>query len=114
MVGPFLAPSLEQSFGTQWHGPRLLSAFMYDVSNAVLYPMYYGTQNYDVLLGVPLSLAQQYAVADRQLGGSYHNPNIPWPDALFTLATQNQFKQCLLTEFGAPILDEDGTYLTVN
>lgn len=113
MVGHFQIPSLEQSFGTQYYSTAIVSAFTYDVSNNILYPIY-PSLNYDVYLGVPLSIAQQFAVADRQLGGSYRNLNIPYPDDIYTNLVANNYKQCVLCENGAPLLCENGNYLTVN
>jgi hypothetical protein len=112
-VGSFQLPSIQQAFGTQYYGTLLVSGFSYDVSNGVLYTIY-PTINYDVFLGVPMSVAQQFAVADRQLGGSYRNPVIPQPDNLYTNAVAGSFKQCLLCENGAPFLCENGQYITVN
>lgn len=112
-MGKFQTPSLEQSFGTQYYQTNIVSGFMYDVSTAILYSIY-PTINYDVFLGVPLSVAQQFAVADRQLGGSYRNPNIPYPDDIYEQQIVGNYHQCLLAENGAPLLCENGNYLTVN
>lgn len=111
-MAKFQTPSLQQSFGTQYHGTSIVSGFMYDVSTTILYTIY-PTLNYDVFLSVPLSLAQQFATADAQLGGSYRNPNIPYPDDLFENQVINNYEQCLLAENGAPLLDENGNYMVV-
>ena len=113
MASKFQTPSLEQSFGTQYYGTNIIAGFMYDVSAAILYTIY-PTINYDVFLGVMLSVAQQFAVADRQLGGSYRNPNIPYPDDIYTQQVTGKYHQCLLIENGAPFLCDNGKYLTVN
>lgn len=113
MVGQFQIPSLEQSFGTQYYQTSIVSAFTYDISAGVLYTIY-PTINYDVFLNVPLSIAQQFAVADRQLGGSYRNPNIPYPDDIYVNQIKGNYRQCLLAENGAPLLCENGDYLVVN
>lgn len=86
---------------------------MYDVSATILYTIY-PTINYDVFLNVPLSLGQQFATADAQLGGSYRNANIPYPDDLYENQVAGVWKQCLLCENGAPLLCENGDYITVN
>lgn len=113
MVGHFQTPSLEQSFGTQYYGTSIISAFEYDVSTGILYTIY-PTINYDVFLGVPLSVAQQFAVADRQLGGSYRNPNIPYPDDVYNQQVAGVYRQCILCENGAPVLCENGNYLVIH
>lgn len=117
-VGKFQSPSLQQAFGTQYYGTSIVSGFIYDVSQSILYTLY-PTINYDVFLGVPSSLAQAFATADAQLGGSGRNPNIPYPDTLYTNGVNAQtgnpvYKQCLLMENGAPLLAETGNYLTIN
>lgn len=109
----FQTPSLQQSFGTQYYGTQIVSAFTYDVSATILYTIY-PTINYDIFLNVPLSLGQSFATADAQLGGSYRNPNIPYPDDLYENQISGVFKQCLLCENGAPLLCENGSYITVN
>ena len=118
MAAPkFQSPSLQQSFGTQYYGTSIVSGFIYDVSSSILYTLY-PTINYDIFLNVPGSLAQAFATADAQLGGSGRNPNIPYPDTLYTNNVNNQtgnpvYKQCLLAENGAPLLCENGNYLVV-
>lgn len=140
----FLAPSLQQGFGTSYVQTTTLIGFIYDVSNSALYTIY-PTQKYDVFLKVPFSIAQILSVARKQLGGSYQNPNIQDPDVVFytqilnyeppttlsngiaCLTTPNGyfisinfpvetsfFKRCLLCENGAPLLAETGDYITVN
>lgn len=113
MVGTMASPSLQQSFGTQYYGTQRVSAFEYDVSTTILYTIY-PTINYDVFLNVPLSMGQQFATADAQLGGSYRNPNIPYPDDLLTNQVLGVYRQCILAESGAPLLCDNGNYLTVN
>lgn len=113
MVGSFLSPSLQQCFGTQYHGTNAVSGFIYDVSLNILYALY-PTNNYDIFLNVPLSVGQQFAVADRQLPGSYRNPNIPNPDDLLYGQTLGIYDQCILCETGAPLMTESGEYLTTN
>ena len=110
----FQNPSLQQAFGTSYYGTSIVAYFLYDVSNSVLYSGY-PTLNYDVFLGVPLTVANLFAVAQAQLGGvKNNNPNIPWPDDIYNNQVAGNYRQCLLCENGAPLLAENGNYITVN
>jgi hypothetical protein len=115
-MGKFQTPSLEQSFGTQYYGTSIVSAFMYDVSTSILYTIY-PTINYDVFLGVPLSVAQQFAVADAQLGGSYRNPNIPYPDNIYLNQVFSPVAvgmADLVTNDNVPIVTNSGDNIVTN
>lgn len=112
-VSQFQTPNVQQGWSTQYHGTAIISGILYDLSNAILYTIY-PTINFDVFLGIPLSIAQQFSVADRQLGGTYRNTNIPYPDDIYEQQVAGNFRQCLLLENGAPLLCENGDYITVN
>lgn len=121
----FSLPYIEQGFGTQYHGTQVITGFYYDISQQLLYTFYptniinskFNTlsrgQTYDIYVKVPLSIAQQFAVADFQLGGSYRNPNIPNPDFVYTQQVENNFYQSLMTENGGALLTETGDYIVL-
>jgi len=110
--GQFYIPSFQQGWSGAFIGTKYLAGFAFDLSDQILYAIY-PQQQFDVYLGANTTLAQGLSVANRQLGGSYQNPNIPDPDLSYTQQIEDKFPQCILCENGSPLLCENGQYLVL-
>lgn len=110
--GQFYIPSFQQGWGGSYYGARYLSGFSFDLSDQILYTIYH-KQQFDVYLQANTTLAQGLSVANRQLPGSYQNPNLPEPDLIYENQIRGQLPQCILCENGSPLLTESGEYLVL-
>jgi hypothetical protein len=75
----FQTPGVTQGWGAQYNPASILSSFLYDIFNQILYTIY-PTNVYDIWLTVPTSLAMQLTLAGKQYNS---NPNFPNPDTIY-------------------------------
>lgn len=105
----FTTPDTPLGWGGQFPA-SVLSGFLYDLPNQILYTIY-PQQQYDVWLQVPISIAQQLTLAGKQNSSQASFPN---PDTIYSTNIKKVFPQCLLTERGAPLLCENKDHLVIS
>jgi hypothetical protein len=110
--GQFYIPSFQQGWSGSFYQTKYLAGFVFNLSDQILYAIY-PQQQFDVYLKANITLAQALSVANKQLPGSYINPNIPLPDIIYKNQIEGQLPQCILCENGSPLLTESGDYMVI-
>lgn len=106
----FQTPYVTQGWGAQYNSSSILSSFLYDIYNQILYTVY-PQQQFDIWLTVPTSLAMQLTLAGKQYNS---NPNFPNPDNIYLTQIFNPASGAGIEYGSCFIATNNGTQINTN
>lgn len=100
LAAPCPPPTIDAGFGQSFYGTAVVSGFLWDQNNQLLYVIGISRQ-YVTYVAVPLATAQNFAYTKT-------------PDAFYAQNVQNSFHEAMEAENCQPLVNENGAAILLS